>query len=78
MIHKLKGIIVPLITPLKERDELDIPGLEKLINHVLKGGVHGVFILGTSGEAPSLSYSLRRKLIKETIRFVNNKAFRNL
>jgi 4-hydroxy-tetrahydrodipicolinate synthase len=34
-----------------------------LIEHILSGGVHGLFILGTSGEAPSLSYRLRRELI---------------
>jgi len=60
----LHGIVPPLITPLAGRDKLDVAGLERLIEHVLAGGVHGVFILGTSGEAPSLSYRLRRELVK--------------
>lgn len=59
----LAGIIPPLVTPLLGRDELDHVGLEKLIEHVINGGVHGIFILGTTGEAPSLSYRLRRELI---------------
>ena len=54
-----RGIIPPLVTPLLDRDTLDEAGLERLIEHVLAGGVHGLFILGTSGEAPSLSYRLR-------------------
>src|SRR6266566_1169377 len=66
----LQGIIPPMITPLKARDELDHPGLERLIEHVLGGGVHGLFILGTSGEAPSLSYRLRRELIERVCRQV--------
>ncbi len=57
------GIIPPLVTPLKSRDEIDRDGLERLVDHVLAGGVHGIFILGTTGEAPSLSYRLRRELI---------------
>src|SRR3990172_5198059 len=59
----LEGIVPPLVTPLARKDELDVSGLERLIAHVLAGGVQGVFILGTSGEAPSLSYRLRRELI---------------
>jgi len=57
------GIIPPLVTPLRARDQLDHAGLECLVEHVLAGGVHGLFILGTTGEAPSLSYRLRRELI---------------
>jgi len=46
----LKGIIPPLVTPLKSYQELDIPGLESLIEHQLSGGVHALFILGISGK----------------------------
>lgn len=60
---KLSGIIPPLVTPLLNRDELDRPGLERLVEHVIGGGVHGLFILGSTGEAPSLSYRLRGELI---------------
>jgi 4-hydroxy-tetrahydrodipicolinate synthase len=60
---RFQGIIPPLVTPLVARDELDLPGLTRLVEHVLAGGVSGLFILGTTGEAPSLSYRLRRELI---------------
>lgn len=63
MPRPFSGIIPPLVTPLSDRDRLDVAGLERLIEHVLGGGVHGLFILGTTGEAPSLSYRLRRELI---------------
>lgn len=59
----LRGIIPPMITPLSDPDCLDHEGLERLVEHILKGGVHGLFILGTTGEGPSLSYRLRRELI---------------
>jgi len=55
-----------MITPLKDRDTLDTGGLEKLIEHIISGGVHGIFILGTTGEAPSLSYKLRQELVERT------------
>lgn len=53
-----------MVTPLLDRDTLDVAGLERLIEHILAGGVHGLFILGTTGEAPSLSYRLRHELIE--------------
>jgi len=65
-LPKYHGVIPPMITPLASRDALDVSGLERLIEHVLAGGVHGLFILGTTGEGPSLSYRLRREVIKRT------------
>lgn len=64
----LCGIIVPLLTPLQDRDTLDPEGLDRLIDHVIEGGVHGLFLLGTTGEGPSLSYRLRRELISRSVR----------
>ncbi len=67
------GIIPPLVTPLLNRDELDIVGLGRLVEHLLAGGVHGLFLLGTTGEAPSLSYRLRRQLIDHVCRLVGGR-----
>lgn len=67
---QIKGIIPPMITPLKDMNTLDVSGLERLIEHILAGGVHGLFILGTTGEAQSLSYHLRHELIERVCRQV--------
>lgn len=69
----LSGIVPPLITPLKGRDELDVAGLERLIEHVIGGGVSGLFILGTTGEGPSLGYRLRKELIERTCEQVKHR-----
>jgi len=69
----LTGIIPPLVTPLLDNDTLDIEGLERLIEHTISGGVHGLFILGTTGEFASLSYKLRKKLIERTCQLVNGR-----
>ncbi len=73
MTNTYQGIIPPLVTPLTGRDALDVAGLERLIEHVLAGGVSGIFILGTTGEGPSLSYRLRRELIERTCQFVRQR-----
>jgi 4-hydroxy-tetrahydrodipicolinate synthase len=67
------GIIPPMLTPLSDRDTLDVAGLERLIEHILAGGVHGLFILGTTGEGPSISYRLRKELIDRTCGLVKNR-----
>ncbi len=69
----LCGIVPPMVTPLLGRDQLDVPGLERVLERVIAGGVHGVFILGTTGEAPSLSYRLRREVIDRTCQFVRGR-----
>jgi dihydrodipicolinate synthase/N-acetylneuraminate lyase len=70
-LHKpLRGVITAMITPLRGRDVLDHAGLERLIEHLIAGGVHGLFILGTTGEAPGLSYRLRTELIERTCKQV--------
>jgi 4-hydroxy-tetrahydrodipicolinate synthase len=64
------GIIPPMVTPLSSADALDHAGLERLIEHMLAGGIHGLFVLGTTGEGPALSYALRRELVERTCRQV--------
>jgi 4-hydroxy-tetrahydrodipicolinate synthase len=66
----LRGIIPPLVTPLAARQHLDVPGLARLVEHVICGGVHGVFVLGTTGEAASLDDDLRREMVSRTCRLV--------
>ena len=65
---RLEGIVPPMVTPLMAWDQLDCEGLEKVIEHVLKGGVHGLFILGTTGEAASLGYGLRKQVVERVCR----------
>lgn len=72
-LEPLEGIIVPLVTPLSGNNRIDIEGLNNLVEHVIRGGVHGIFILGTTGEAQSLSMSQREEMIKETSRILRNR-----
>ncbi|MCW9705286.1 dihydrodipicolinate synthase family protein [Fodinibius salsisoli] len=72
-VNKFEGIIPPMVTPLQKNGKLDVRGLEKLLNHLIEGGVNGLFILGTTGEGPSLSYHLREELIKRVCRQVDGR-----
>ena len=46
-----RGVICPMITPLNEDLSLDVQAIQNLIPHIVSGRVHGIFILGTTGEA---------------------------
>lgn len=73
MSIKLKGIIPPVITPLKDYKTLDTEGLSLHLEHLINGGVHGLFLLGTNGEAPSLGLPLKKELIKKSCEQVDKR-----
>ena len=69
----MTGIITPMVTPLLNDDALDKKGLEKLVEHLIDGGVNGIFVLGTTGEATSLSTRLKHELISLSCEYVKNR-----
>jgi 4-hydroxy-tetrahydrodipicolinate synthase len=69
----LSGIIPPAVTPLLDGGSLDVSGLERVIERMLGHGVHGVFVLGTTGEGPSLSRRLRSEVMREACRIVDGR-----
>jgi 2-dehydro-3-deoxy-D-pentonate aldolase len=62
-----------MITPLNQDLSLDRKGLERLIEHLIAGGVHGIFILGTTGEAPNLPHDVRAELIEQSCRLAGSR-----
>src|SRR5262245_48729594 len=58
------GAIVPMVTPLTAQAELDEAAVERLIEFFCQGGVHGVFVLGTTGEGPSVPRAMRDRLVR--------------
>lgn len=72
-MEKLKGIIPPMITPLKGNDELDREGAIRLVEHMIAGGVHALFLLGTTGEAQNLTYRLRYEFVELVLKQVTGR-----
>jgi 4-hydroxy-tetrahydrodipicolinate synthase len=73
LTKQVRGIVPPLITPLADEYNLDQLGLEKLVEHVLGGGVHGLFLLGTTGEGPSLSNKLKYEMVEKSCQHVKGR-----
>jgi 4-hydroxy-tetrahydrodipicolinate synthase len=64
--QQLRGTGVALVTPFTTQGAIDWKGLERLIDHVIGGGVNYVVTLGTTGETPTLSSDEKLDLIKFT------------
>jgi 4-hydroxy-tetrahydrodipicolinate synthase len=70
---EIHGIIVPLLTPLQPDESLDEAGLERLIEHVIEGGVAAIFVVGTSGEFPALAPAVKERLVRATCAIVSGR-----
>lgn len=58
---KIRGIIVPMLTPFDAEDKVNFEATEQLVNYLIEKGVHGLFPLGTTGEGPLLTQKERQE-----------------
>ncbi len=70
---QLKGIITPIVTPMKANEDLDLARLEELIEHLIECGVHGIFVLGTTGEFYALSDDEKQQVMGAAVRVVRGR-----
>jgi len=61
-----KGIIPAMVTPIDAVGRINESAVRKLTNHLIDGGVHGLFPVGSQGEFFALTFEQK----KETIRIV--------
>lgn len=73
MNPKLAGVGVALVTPFQQDGSIDFAAYERLINHVIEGGVNYVVALGTTGESPTLSMEEKYKVLDKTVEFVQKR-----
>ena len=59
----LEGIIPPIVTPMNADESIDLAGLNALIDFQLGQRVHGIFVLGTTGEFYSMSEAEKQAVI---------------
>lgn len=66
--QRLTGSGVALVTPFDKNGRIDWDDLEKLIEHVIAGGVEFLVSLGTTGESVTLSEAEQRQILDFTIK----------
>ena len=62
-IRKFQGIVPPVITVFDKEGEIDREKTKKFIQHLINEGVHGIFIAGSTGEAPLMNPDQRKEII---------------
>jgi 4-hydroxy-tetrahydrodipicolinate synthase len=62
-----KGIIPAMVTPIDEKGSINEGALRKLTNHLIDGGVHGLFPVGSQGEFFSLTFEQKKEAIRIVI-----------
>lgn len=67
-----KGTGVAIVTPFTEKGEIDYPALTKLVEHLIKGKVEYIVVLGTTGESVTLSKEEKQNVINHIVK-VNKK-----
>lgn len=63
----LRGVVPPVCTPFTADFEVDEKSLRRLINHLIDGGVHGLFVLGSTSEVAYLTDKRRADVIRIAI-----------
>jgi len=72
-LEKLRGSIVPLVTPFNEGDEFDEPTFRKLIDWQIESGSHGISVEGTTGEPSALTLEEREYIFSAAVSAVRGR-----
>lgn len=64
--QKHHGVIVPLVTPFTPDGSIDDGAVRKIVHHCASNDI-SVFVLGTTGEAASISPAKRRRVVEVSV-----------
>lgn len=64
MKHIFKGVCTALVTPFDKDNKIDFAAFKKLIEFQLGGGVDALLVLGTTGEASTISMEEKKQIVE--------------
>lgn len=67
-MKRLYGTVVPIVTPLTDEDTIDVESLKRLTDHVIDGGMQGLYPCGTTGEMMYLTVQERKLVAEVTVK----------
>ena len=70
---KLRGIFVSAVTPFTADEEVDTEAAKALYDYLIGAGVHGIVILGDTGEFSSLTPDERMRYVDVALQYVDNR-----
>jgi len=72
-MRKLRGTGVAIVTPFKNDFSIDFSAMERVVNHVINGGVNYIVVLGTTGESVTLTKDEKKAVICQIKEVINNR-----
>jgi len=72
-MQEIKGIIVPILTPMHEDETINEQELRRQIERLISAGVHGIFPFGTNGEGYILSETEKVRVLEICVEQVNHR-----
>jgi 4-hydroxy-tetrahydrodipicolinate synthase len=73
MTEKFKGTGVAMITPFHKQGTVDFTALERLIEHLIEGGVNYLVVQGTTAETATLTREEKNALAGFVVEIVNKR-----
>ncbi len=64
---QLKGIVVPIITPMREDETINVAELQNQVERQISAGIHAIFCFGTNGEGYILNKEDKALVLKTVI-----------
>lgn len=72
------GIYTPLVTFFNEDESIDLESAKAHIKRMAQGGVAGLVLQGSNGEAPHLTHEERRTIVKETRTYLDSLGYQQV
>ncbi len=72
-IQHIRGVIPPIVTPVDAHENVDKVALQRVIDYVIAGGVHGIFVLGSNGEFYAFDSINQQRAAEITVEHVNGR-----
>lgn len=70
---KMKGVIIPIVTPFTSDDQIDLVVLKNLVNYLIDCGVDSLYPNGTTGEMLKLNMDERKIVAEEVVKIANKR-----
>ena len=70
---RFEGIFTPTVTPLDEKERVDERGFVNQLNRLINNGVHGIYLLGSSGEFTTLTNTERERAMDIALKVVGGR-----
>jgi 4-hydroxy-tetrahydrodipicolinate synthase len=73
MHNKFKGLGVAMVTPFNSQSEIDLPAVERLVEHLISGDVNYIVLLGTTAESVTLTDTEKQALVSFVVKKNNGR-----